>query len=263
MRNVTRNKMCIISVIILLVTILGIVGYKVVKHENAQKQQILELMGKTDYLGEKLRQMTDYYEFQTEYSTEAYNYLAIGNSLTLIPSWGRGICSTQPDNDYFNLVVANLKEKHGKVVAYSYNYSPWERALQRDNTFDLIDIYLDDKLDFITIQLGENVSDVTTYKNDLESLIGYVHKKAPKAKIIIIGDWWDVKRNQMRMEAAGHTNCTFVDLSDVIGKKEYQSLAGSICYLKDGSTIEVSKAAETHPGDKGMRYIADKVIEKI
>lgn len=36
-----------------------------------------------------------------------------------------------------------------------------------------------------------------------------------------------------------------------------------MCYLEDGTTIEVSEKASTHPGDKGMEYIADKVIEKI
>ena len=68
-----------------------------------------QFIGRIEYLEEKIRQMESYYEYETEYSDDAYNYLAIGNSLTLITSWGRGICSTRRDNDYFNLVCRALR----------------------------------------------------------------------------------------------------------------------------------------------------------
>lgn len=59
-------------------------GDKVYRHEqgqNAQLRQLQSLAGRTDYLEQRLQQVTDYYNVQPEYRDDAYNYLAIGNSL--------------------------------------------------------------------------------------------------------------------------------------------------------------------------------------
>ena len=95
------------------------------------------------------------------------------------------------------------------------------------------------------------------------NLVKYVHTKAPKAKVIIIGDFWDKEKNALRQIAASNTNCLFVDISEIMNKKEYQSEEGQECLLPDGNTIKVSHAAATHPGDKGMEYIANAVINAL
>ena len=211
----------LISIILIAV---GFFSYKFVQHEKMQNERIATLentvQGPVAHLIEKQRQKDEYYEYDTNYKDDTYNYLAIGNSLTLIPSWGRGICSTRPDNDYFHIVVKELEQRHGKVVAHPYNMSPWERSTERTSCLDLIDVYLSDKLDLVTIQLGENVNDKTTYESDLENLVKYVHTKAPKAKVIIIGDFWDKEKNALRLIAASNTNCLFVDISEIMNKKE-------------------------------------------
>lgn len=261
--RITSKRFYGIIALAVLVCLLG--GYKVYRHEqsqNAQLKQLQSLEGRTDYLEQRLQQVTDYYNIQPEYRDDAYNYLAIGNSLTLITSWGRGICATQPDGDYFGIVKQQLAAEHGDAVAYRINYASWERMQDRSKALDLLDILLSDKLNLVTIQLGENVTDTSRFEEDLETLIAYVHKRAPKAKIIVIGDFWDKTRNEMRKQAAANQNVLFADLSDIIGNKDYQSKEGTICTLDDGSTIAVSKAAETHPGDKGMEYIANEIIEK-
>lgn len=122
---------------------------------------------------------------------------------------------------------------------------------------------LSDKLNLITIQLGENVSDTSRFEADLEELISYVQQRVPKAQIIVIGDFCDKECNDMRKEAAQNKGVTFVDLSAIIGNKDYQSKEGTLCLLDDRSTVTVGEPAETHPGDREMAYIADKVIVKI
>lgn len=62
---------------------------------------------------------------------------------------------------------------------------------------------------------------------------------------------------------AQYQNVIFVDLSAIVGDKPYQSKEGVLCTFDDGSTITFSKADETHPGDQGMEYIAEKVIGQI
>lgn len=224
--------------------------------------QINSLASKTDYLEQKLNQSLDYYEYNTEYKDDAYNYFAIGNSLTLITSeWGRGICSTQPDNDYFHLVTKALESKYGEVVAYPYNFAMWELADNRDSVLDVLDIYLNEKLNLVSIQLGENCGTKTkTYEEDIESLIKYVKNKCPNATIVIVGDWWTADRNEMRKVAANNQDVLFADLSEIMQDPKYQAKAGTICYTEDGGTIKVSKNASTHPGDLGMEYIANKIM---
>lgn len=236
---------------------------KVYHHEKKQESQIREISSRTEYLEGRLNQVQNYYDFQPEYRDDAYNYLAIGNSLTLITNWGKGICATKPDNDYYGLVNQYLNQKRGDVVSYRYNFAPWETATNRASRLDLLNVLLSDKLDLVTIQLGENAADTTTYEQDLEALITYVQQRAPKAKIVVIGDFWDKKRDAMRREAAANKNVAFADISAIIGDKAYQSKEGTECELSDGTVRKVSKAEETHPGDEGMAYIAEKVIEKL
>lgn len=259
------KRIYVIMVAVVLLCLLG-GGYKLYRHEqnqNLQLKQLQSLSGRTDYLEQRLQQVTDYYNVQPEYRDDAYNYLAIGNSLTLITSWGRGICATQPDKDYFGLVKQRLAAEHGDVVASRINYASWERMQERGKALDLLDLLLSDKLDLVTIQLGENATDTSHLEEDMETLIAYVHQHAPKAKIVVIGDFWDKNRNGQRKQAAKRQNVLFADLSDIIGNKDYQSKEGIVCTLDDGSTIAVSKEAETHPGDKGMAYIAERVMEQI
>lgn len=253
----------IVSLAVVICLLGGVIGYKIYRHEKRQEQEYNNLSGQVSFLQEKLEQTTEYYNFQPGYRDGTFNYLAIGNSLTLIGSWGRGICATQPDGDYFGRVEAYLSQTKGETVGYRFNFATWELMSARENAYPLLDKLLSDKLDLVTIQLGENVRDNTTYEKDLEGLIAYVHQKAPKAKIVLIGDFWDKKRNQMRQQAAENTNTPFADLAPIIGDKKYQSKEGTVCELTDGSTREVSKVEETHPGNEGMAYIADQVIEKI
>ena len=194
--------------------------------------------------------------------------MAIGNSLTLITSWGRGICSTKPDNDYFGLIVAYLLNNpttsiNKNVVAHRWNFAIWERSSNRTATLDLLDPFLNTSLDLVTIQLGENVHDTSTYETDLEILIDYVQAKAPKAQVILIDDFWDDIKSEMRKRVALKKNLMFADLSAIRRNKKYQSRAGTECFMEDGRIKKVSKEAETHPNDEGMKFIAEKVIKVI
>lgn len=168
---------------------------------------------------------------------------------------------TQPDGDYFGRVKQQLAAEYGGAIAYRINYASWERMHDRSKSLDLLNILLSDKLNLVTIQLGENVTDTSHFEEDLETLIAYVRKRAPKAKIIVLGDFWDKHRNELRKKAAANQNVLFADFSEIIVNKDYQSKEGTVCTLDNGSTIAVSKEAETHPGDKGMEYIADRVME--
>lgn len=267
MKNKKRFIFILSSILIVFVIVAGLLCMrKLYNHENAQNRRISALEGNVDYISAKLEQTVNYYNFETDYSDDAINYFAIGNSLTLIGGdIGRGICATKLDNDYFGLVVKYLETQNKKVKSYRYNFASWERSSNRKSTLNLIDAYLSEKLNLVTIQLGANVQkeNLPTYEKDLEELVLYVRKKCPNAQIIILGDFWSNEKNEMRKTAAKNASVDFADFSEIIGNKKYQSKEGTEYLLKDGSVAKVSKEAETHPSDLGMEYIANKVIEKI
>lgn len=165
--------------------------------------QINNLMGHVAELDERLKRTTDYWRYKVEWGTK--NYLAIGNSLTFIEKpWGRGICSTKPDNDYFGIINKKLND----WVSHRCNFSIWERTSERNKTLDLLDVYLSTTIDVITIQLGENVFAIdNTYEADLEKLIDYIKKAAPKAQVIIIDDFWNDKRSKIRKAVSEKRVC--------------------------------------------------------
>ena len=254
-------------------------GVWFVLHEKTQNSNIVTLAGRaeeqtyvTDSLSAAIGALSERINRQDKNREPVewdagYNWLAIGNSLTLIESFGHGICSTQPDNDYFGLVKAYLETKYDDVTAKRLHYGVWEQSPYRNAMFDYIDPYLSPDLDLVTIQLGENVAvidrPVSSYREDLAELVKYIRNKCPSAQIIMIDDFWNNQKSDVRREVAEETGVDFADLAEIRGEKEYQSEAGTVFFLSDGTTDTVSEEAATHPGDSGMAYIADRVIEKI
>ncbi len=264
-----KKKTLILTVAaaVLLIAAAGILGVKYLQYERAQNENIQTLTQRVLDLSEDLNDLSDAYRRDKEYYRyghswgDGYNWLAIGNSITLIETYGRGICSTRPDNDYFGIVKAHLEAKYPEVDVFRVNVVPWEKkSSNRSTRLYLMDPYLSPKLDLVTIQLGENVYDTTTYQKDLAELIRHIRELCPEAQVILIDDFWDEEISSLRKAAAEETGIAFADLSEIRGNPEYQSRAGTVFQLPDGSTETVSKEAETHPGDAGMEYIAEQVI---
>lgn len=161
------------------------------------------------------------------------------------------------------MVKTELEGTYVKVNAYRYNFCVWEMSSNRDSTLDLIDGFLSPNLDIVTIQLGENCSDISTYCADLSSLIDYIRVVSPEVRIIIVDDFWDEQRAGIRQQVAEIKKCEFANLGNIRNDRNFQSDDGILCYMTDGSHIEVPKEAETHPGDKGMEYIAKEIINCI
>jgi hypothetical protein len=144
------------------------------------------------------------------------------------------------------------------------NFFTWEvQAADRAETLELIEKYLNEKLDLVTIQLGENVNDFSTYANDYEELIRYIQVKAPNAQIIVIDDFWNAgDKSILKEKASKNTGVPFVSLEEIKDNTDYQCGLGTIVYDKEGNghTVEHAGVAK-HPGDKGMEYIAHAVIQ--
>ena len=202
------------------------------------------------------------------YDSKKFNYLAIGNSITKHGKcdywWNEiGMAASDVDKDYYHIVSSYLEEYSGKkVVSYAVNFSQWEtNGHDRAQTFGDIKKYLSEELDLVTIQLSENVSDLTTFESDFEELVKYVHSECPNAQIILVDEFWDSTRSQIKKGVANKFEIPFADLSEIRGCSEYQSYMGAMVYDSDGGKHIVEHAGTAgHPGDSGMQYIADAII---
>lgn len=256
-------------------------GVKFLQHEKQQSERLAYLMDENEYrklqadaLNAEILEMQEEIEVlkmanNVEYDDNAYNYLAIGNSITthLVSDywWSeRGMAASRTENDYVHLVSTYLEEKYGKCMSYAYCYLTWEvQGHDRAETYSLIEPFLSEKLDLVTIQLGENVVDYATFESDFEALIKYVKAKCPNAQIVVIDDYWQGGNNRevIKKTVAEKCQVSFADLSEIRGKEEYDCGFGTIIYEEDGTEHIVEHVGvAAHPGDKAMRYIADAVI---
>lgn len=147
-------------------------------------------------------------------SENEYKTLCIGNSITNHAIcdywWGEwGMAASKRENDYVHQLAQNLGDEEYKNTQ-SYNFYIWEaQAADRAETLTVLDSYLTDDLNLVVIQLGENVTDITTFESDFEELINYVKAKAPKAEIKVIGEFWGdgihPQKDEMKKQAC--KNC--------------------------------------------------------
>ena len=104
-----------------------------------------------------------------------------------------------------------------------------------------------------------------TVKINENLIINYIKKNCPKAKILVIGDFWEYKdRDKQKKEAALACNVDFVSLEGIKDNQDYFAGMGTVVFDKDGKKhlIEDDGVAK-HPGDKAMEAIAGKVVEKL
>jgi hypothetical protein len=177
-----------------------------------------------------------------------------------------GMAASVPEKDYVHLVADGLRSNEGEVTSYAYNFAVWETlSSDRAETLILLDDYLSEKIDLITIQLGENANDISTYESDFEELIAYVREKAPNASVCVIGDFWSNEdRDEQKEAAAASMQVPYVSLAEIKDNSDYMVGMGATVYGDDGEahTVEHSGVA-THPGDNGMAYIAREVLKVV
>ncbi|SCY70345.1 SGNH/GDSL hydrolase family protein [Butyrivibrio sp. INlla14] len=258
-----RNKW---SIIILAVTICACVFWGIIRHEQRQNEQIEELRANIVSLREELNALS---KGDVDWLDDGYNYLALGNSITIhgyATYWWNeiGMAASDADHDYFHRVVNYLETEYENVRGKAVNFTVWEtQAYDRDETLVNLNPYLSAKLDLVTIQLGENVTDLSTYEKDYISLISYIKEKAPNAKIIIVGDYWNNDdRKQIKENVVNETSECFVSLDGITDNEEYTCGLGTIVYDQNGGEHVVEhEGVALHPGDKGMEAIADRIIE--
>lgn len=247
-------------------------GYTLYRHELAQSRRIDKLTTEMNKLDGEITLLQHRGDESIDWPLHTYNYLAIGNSITIhgyADYWwddDRGMAASTDDNDYVHRVVKALEDTYGEVSSHSYGFSSWEtNGYDRAEFLELLDPYLSEEIDLITIQLGENASDLSTWEADWSELLRYVQEKAPDARIIVVGDFWSKEdRDEVKKNAAVAMGITYVSLDGIKDNEEYYAGLGTEVEGSDGlmHVIEHEGVAR-HPGDKGMEAIAERIIASI
>ena len=120
----------------------------------------------------------------------------IGNSITLhgkCSYWPGvwGMAASKEANDYVHLLVNRLRSDGLQLDYAVTNFFKWEvMDYDRDEVLFLLDDYLKDSYDYIVLQLGENITSTTTLERDFYSLLSYLTKSQPKAKLLVLGSFF-------------------------------------------------------------------------
>ncbi len=253
--------------IVIIILILGVCILLLVKLYNYEKRQNYRITTLTNQINELMQKN----EFIKRCENGYFNYLAIGNSITLHPPcnfwWNEcGMASTTEDNDYFHIVSKVLYEKHGQINSQAFCFYLWEvQSTDRAETLLLLQDYLSKDLNLITVQLGENAQDISTFESDFQYLLNFINEKSPNAQIVVIGDFWEFEgRDEIKEKVCKVSSIEYIDLTEIKDNPEYYCGLGTIVYDKNGNAHKVShNGVAKHPNDNAMRYIADKVLKSV
>lgn len=191
-----------------------------------------------------------------------------GNSLTS-NTGGIGMAASDQYHDWYYLTSQYIKSRNpSAVINDRLNVSTWEQAetsADRQSIFEnTIKPQLSADTDLVILQLGDNVNTAArqaTIEQDAEALIQDIKQVSPHAQIYWLASWF----GNPELIANFHNAClatgaTHIDISD-LNTKVNQSSIGATRTGLDGKTWQVVIPGEAlHPGDEGMKAIADRLI---
>lgn len=196
------------------------------------------------------------------------NVTIFGNSLTF--NTGKiGMAASDQYHDWYYLTSQYLQKQNPNVaINPRLNAATWEQATtsdERQKVFDsTIKPVLSADTDLVIIQFGDNASTLereVTLEQDSETLIDDIRQVSPEAEIYWITGWFnDGKSFAQIKQACAAKDAHFVPIND-LSTKENQSEIGLNRIGIDGKSYPVvSAGVAAHPGDKGMKAIADRLI---
>lgn len=190
-----------------------------------------------------------------------------GNSLTETTE-EFGLAASDPQHDYYYLMSQYILGKNPKADIQRQGMVAWEwstNSSDRQKAFDdWFKPHLDTDTDLVIIQCMENVNSVASKKTlaqDSITLLQNIKKCSPNAQIIWMYGWWgDHTVFDPAQNACDKVGAKGINLNDIGTQKSMQSYAGQKRTLKDGTVREIKDIEASHPGDAGMKAIADRLI---
>ena len=188
-------------------------------------------------------------------STPSYRVVVLGNSITYSPAnpgigWNGncGMAASALDSDYVHILTRRLKSSNAASELMSKNIAAFENEFDTYNIAANLQTYRDFKPDLLILRIGENVTrktDSVLFAQKYVELLTYFRSANPDIKILAVGSVWPER-----------------EMSDKVLKKNsnYVSLAAihaDLSYFAFG--LFTDPGVQSHPSNKGMRYISDRI----
>lgn len=211
-------------------------------------------------------------DFSKGNSNKIFKVLIIGNSLTSHSiakniGWNHvsGMAATSLEKDYVHQLLTKIsKELPNKKIKFRVtNFAEFERNpnISLENKLDSLKNF---KADIVIFQLGENVDEtnLSLFQKKYTELIIYF-KKNNNAEILCTTPFFpSLRKNNMATNVTINTNSYLVDLSHLSLLDKENIALNEKNYQGDKTKWEVSGIGE-HPGDKGMKSIAEQLFVAI
>ena len=179
------------------------------------------------------------------------NALFIGNSLLL--GFGEfGMAASDEEHDYYHYISnLNPEGSYTRLSGSGFEASTsTEIATQWMN--DALLPELNDELDLVIVQLGDNVNTEDkrrTFSETCKTILTYIRTHAPNARVVWVGSWYAKDLKTTYEKACKETGCMYVDITDIAGSN------------KIGGIYTVSQSTSTTYSVDSFEVLEDKQIK--
>lgn len=194
--------------------------------------------------------------------------LFLGNSITLhgpkpeigwTGNWG--MAASSEDKDYVHLVAAALAEHTGAIPQILVrNIADFERQFP---TYD-VDLHMQDLFafdpDLVVLAIGENVPPLGSedakaeFKAAVMNILRCAQAKRRPLVVVRSCFWADAAKDELLRQACHEAGGTFVDAGP-LGRDAANAARAERSFAHAG--------VAGHPGDKGMKALADAIVEAV
>lgn len=199
----------------------------------------------------------------TDADNKGLRIIFLGNSITLHGKkhdigWNNewGMAASSEENDYVHILISYVREKFSEPAFCICQGSKWE-VHYKENIDFYDEYYLARKFDadIIIVRIIENCIgkdfDDKKFKSELMKFIKYLSpNKAPK--LIFTTSFWKHPGDNAIKELSKETGSPLVKLGDLSDNNDMMAIG---FFEHEGVSI--------HPGDKGMRVIADRIYDAL
>ena len=204
--------------------------------------------------------------------------LFVGNSILAGMFNSYGMCATDASRDYAALVSRSIlsrspdttfRKLHGSVFEHGESPEDFEKWFYTENNILTMlpscESFTSD-LDLIIIQLMDNVNTpekTTAFKYNAPRFIEEIKARSPRARIIWVYGWYGSRETLgLASEVCEKYKLESIDVS-ALHTREGEARSGQVSMHPSGNEIIVKDTWISHPGDKGMAAIAEKIIAQL
>lgn len=201
--------------------------------------------------------------------------LLLGNSLLLGFSTNGshgapfGCTASDSKHDWAYLLTEKLKVKSPSITVKKLHDAKFEQA-ESDTAAES---YISNEFaaaekgnDLVIVQIGDNANTEirrATFKNNFSKLIKAIRVDNPTADIVVAGVWFNGGDLENFLQTQSSVlNYTFVPLSDLCTSANMATVGDTVTF-DDGVQMQVYEAIRTHPGNKGMEAIANRIYDSL